>query len=225
MDDQSTGEPIDDDWRGNAATRCVAYKKNGERCRRQARKGTTVCDWHGARAPQVKAKARVRLEEAADRMAKQLLGIAESAESETVKLAAVKHVLAVAGISEKHALELSAAQPLQPWEEMIADGMSFMTRAESRAARGLPDDPPALEPVSQRDAEVIEAEIVPDPHRRRPPWADDASAGSDLGNGPDGPRRGYMTREEAMDEIASDNRAYHDRARNAHGTRIREIGM
>src|SRR6185312_14767556 len=39
--------------------------------------------------PKAKAAARRRLDEAADRMAKQLLGIAESAESEAVKFAAV----------------------------------------------------------------------------------------------------------------------------------------
>jgi hypothetical protein len=197
---------------------CKAHsKRSGERCQKPAMNGTTVCRNHGGAAPQVKAKARVRLEEAADRMAKQLLGIAEGAESEAVKLAAVKHVLAVAGISEKHALELSAAQPLQPWEQLVEE-LAPMTRAESRAARGFPD-PLALVPVSQRDAEVIGAEIVPDPPRRRPPWAEDASAEPGQGNGPAQPGTGLMTIEEANADIATRNRA-----NNLHGTRISGIG-
>lgn len=137
MSDLSTGEPLDG-WKGNAATRCVAHKRTA--CGAGDKPDAAVCDWHGARAPQVKAKARQRIEEAANRMAKQLLGIAESAESEAVKLAAVKDALDRAGLKPPTTVDVSLGPP-KPYEELIS-GLTSMTRAESRAARGVPDDTP-----------------------------------------------------------------------------------
>ena len=220
MSDLSTGGPVDD-WKGNAATRCVAYKKTGERCRRQARRGTTVCDWHGAKAPQVKAKARQRLEEAADRMAKELLGIAEGAESEAVKLAAVKHVLAVGGLSEKRSVDLDVA--VKPYETLLGsvDSIAPMTRAESRARRGLPDDEPEGHRALDRGSasEPIDAEVVYERPMRRPEWAEDGPADPGRGFAPPAPSNGPRSYEDVMDEIAEDIRRG-----SARGTRIREIG-
>lgn len=42
-------------------SRCLAHKKNGERCKRDAIRGGTVCPMHGGSAPQVKEAAELRL--------------------------------------------------------------------------------------------------------------------------------------------------------------------
>lgn len=218
MGDLSNGEATEWD-RGNPARRCVAHKKNGHQCRRWARRGTTVCDYHGAKAPQVKAKARQRLEEAADRMARQLLNMAsDEGVSDTVKLAAIRDALDRAGISAKQALELSATQPAKPYEEMLQDlaGIATISRAESRARRGLASDPPALA-APDDELEVVDAELV-DPDEP-PPSSAPARPPADRDDGPpppphtpydspsDRPGTGLMTLEEAAEEQARAPRA------------------
>ena len=155
-------------------------------------------------------------------MARELLGIATGAESEAVKLAAVKTVLALAGFNEKTSVEFSAKAP-EPWEELVADvtGMATMSRAESRAARGF-SEPAALEAGPASESEPLDAEVVDvyDRPTGPPPFATDASAEPGQGNGPAEPRNGYLSFEEAMDEVAEDTRRGAVR-----GARIREIGM
>jgi hypothetical protein len=111
----------------------------------------------------VKAKARERLERAADLLALELLGIATRAESESVKLAAIRDALDRAGVSAKQALELSAAttEP-KPYEEMLMgiSGIATVTRAEHYEARGLPAPELPAPPARALPAEVLDAELV-----------------------------------------------------------------
>lgn len=93
------------------ANRCVAHKKTGERCKNAAILGATVCRFHGGAAPHVKRAARARIENAADLMAKELLRIALSAESETVALAAVKDALDRGGLKAPSEVVLSQGEP------------------------------------------------------------------------------------------------------------------
>ena len=166
---QQESRPIkkfSEEWWANyphAENRCVAHRKNGNQCLKAAGRGTTVCRFHGGAAPQVKAKARERLELAADRMARELLGIATGAESEAVKLAAVRDALDRAGLSAKQSVELSAKQP-EPWEEMMMDFARTSRERHQSLERGEPLPAPprnAGEPM-----EVVDAEVVPQPGGR-----------------------------------------------------------
>jgi hypothetical protein len=96
-------------------------------------------------------------------MAKELLGIASGAESESVKLAAIRDALDRAGVSAKQALELSTARQPEPWELLLADiafdGIANITREESRARRGLANGASTAEVV-------VDAELVVEPDDR-----------------------------------------------------------
>ncbi|WP_156661581.1 hypothetical protein, partial [Mycobacterium sp. 852002-51163_SCH5372311] len=100
------------------ANRCVAHKKTGERCRNAAILGATVCRFHGGAAKHVKRAARARLENAADLMAKQLLGIALTADSEAVKLAAIRDALDRGGLKAPSEVVLSQGET-KPYETVF----------------------------------------------------------------------------------------------------------
>lgn len=117
--------------------RCVAHKSNGERCLKLAIKGATVCRTHGGATRHVRRAARARLENAADLMARQLLGIALTAEGEAVKLAAIKDALDRAGLKPPAEVVLSQGEA-KPYETVF-DSIASGSRTESRRARGLPD--------------------------------------------------------------------------------------
>ena len=180
-DDLSEGRPTGGrDWSSYARPerRCSAHRKTGEQCKNAALRGTTVCGKHGGNAPQVKRKAHQRLEEAADRMARALLGIADNGESEAVRLAAIKHALALGGFTEKTAVELSVPEA-PPWAQMMQGmtGIARMPLDESQRRRGLIPEPLALtagDPSVPVDAEVVpapEPPAQPDGPLRPPPWA------------------------------------------------------
>jgi hypothetical protein len=173
MSDLSVSEPVvkwSEQWWANAkpevqAHRCTAHRKTGDRCKRAAIAGGRVCTHHGGSAPAVKAKARQRIEDAADRMAKQLLGIATGAESEAVRLAAIKDALDRAGLVAPKTVDVAIAP--KPWEQ-IFDDIVGGSRAEWRRRQGVRDDelnerhPPALvhggDATLIADADVIEPE-------------------------------------------------------------------
>jgi len=94
---------------------CTAHKKNGNRCRLPPILGGNVCHKHGGSAPQVRRKAQERLNNSADRMAALLLKLATSAESEQVRLSAIKDALDRAGLTAKQAMLIEVL----PWQRII----------------------------------------------------------------------------------------------------------
>ena len=58
---------------GPIARQCTAHRKNGARCRSSAVHGATVCIKHGGAAPQVRARAALRILEASDQAAAQMI--------------------------------------------------------------------------------------------------------------------------------------------------------
>lgn len=174
MSDLSGGGPIGR-WENakHPERRCTGHKKNGDQCGNPARRGTTVCDFHGAKAPQVKRKAQQRLDEMADTVAMRQIKIALSENvPPAVALAACKDILDRTLGGAKQAVELTA-KPLAPWEEILRDaaydGVAQITRAEhealKRARCGVgPGEPPALpgpEPTEVVDAEVVPPQVPP----------------------------------------------------------------
>ena len=137
-------------------------------------------------------------------MAKTLLGIASGAESEAVKLAAVKDALDRAGVPAKAEIAIE----LKPWEQLMSDiaGIATVPR------RG---QPALVEPG------IIDAEVIPEtgseprelrPPENRPRRAEDERtpavapvdpepySASRSGPRNDQPETGLMTLEEALTE-------------------------
>jgi hypothetical protein len=169
MSDPSENRPVGGrDWSKSSVPhrQCTAHKKNGDRCKNAARRGTNVCDFHGAKAPQVKRKARQRIEEAADRLAAELLKMAtDDHVSDSVKLAAIRDALDRAGLAARTAVEVEVGPP-KPYEAIL-ERIEAGSRAEYRRRVGRHDEsnpPPALaespRELPAAEGEPIAAEIV-----------------------------------------------------------------
>jgi hypothetical protein len=129
------------DWSKSSVPQrqCTAHRKNGDQCKNAARRGTNVCDFHGAKAPQVKRKARQRIEEAADRMACELLKMATADNvADSVKLAAIRDALDRAGVAARTAVSVEVGPP-KPYEAIL-ESIEAGSRTEYRRSIGRTDD-------------------------------------------------------------------------------------
>jgi hypothetical protein len=145
--------------------RCTRIKRDGDQCGNPPIKGGTVCRMHGGSAPQVKEIARARLLEAADSLMANLLKIAASAESEAVRLAAVRDALDRAGLGAAQMHKLSLAQPWDDLLQDLVDDHEIFEDAPPRP-RGLPPGRGGGEPVEDPDHEASDpVQIIdyPDP--------------------------------------------------------------
>ena len=99
--------------------RCKAKaKQTGERCKRAAILGGTVCKIHGGGAPAVINKARQRIMEAADPAAARMVELMESLD-ERISLAASRDLLDRAG--HKAPTEISIISDEALWAALEAE--------------------------------------------------------------------------------------------------------
>ena len=97
-----------------------------------------MCPAHGASAPQVKAAAKRRLDQAADVLVQKLLRFALDDDApDNIALAAIRDALDRAGLIAPKTIDVAIAP--QPWEQ-IFDDIVGGSRAESRRRRGMPVD-------------------------------------------------------------------------------------
>lgn len=183
--------------RDNHPRKCQAKRSDGVTpCRRYAAKGQHVCKKHGAASPQALRMAKQRLELAADRMSAKLIGLAENVDGKTphyVQLSAVDSALNRVGVQAPTTVNVGIA----PYEDILGSisGIAQISRAESRARRGITEPPAAIAAPDDRaviDAEVVEPPEPPVGPQERPAWAQEP---------PERPGSGLMTQEQANEEL------------------------
>lgn len=196
------------------ARRCHATNGKDEQCSKVAMEAQKVCGTHGGRAPQSKRAARRRIEEAQDRMAEELLGIATSAESEAVRLAAIKDALDRGGTTGKTSVEMEVG--VRPFEQIFTG----IDRGVGRDGTRAPQLPPQTALAPANPGEIVDAEIVPDPAesgperhadapeaRRRAPGSPEAAEDKSAPRRPPPHKRPgnqLMTMEQANADLARD---------------------
>lgn len=147
----------------NRASRCVAHKKDGERCKKSAIKGGKVCRSHGGAAPQVQRSARERFNDLVDPMINIAHRLVEDAAngklSASEQLQLAKFIAdrtgfipgKVVSVDGPASWELTLQQIITTVPEDLAE------QIEAAKANGYPQ--PSLEDVM--DAEVVDEEDDP----------------------------------------------------------------
>lgn len=86
---------------------CTAHTRGGAPCRQWAMRGQRVCKLHGGKAPQALRTAQERIAALVDPALVELARLVRVAETDAVKLAAIKDVLDRAGLKPKERVEQS----------------------------------------------------------------------------------------------------------------------
>ncbi len=84
---------------------CSAHRTDGKPCSRSPINGGRVCIMHGGKAPQVRMAANERLAAMVDPALVELRRLIDGAESDSVKLAAIKDVLDRTGFKPAERVE------------------------------------------------------------------------------------------------------------------------
>lgn len=146
----------------NPERRCVAMTSKGQ-CRKFAILGSTVCKTHGGATKQVVNKARVRVQNVSNRMMGKLIEFAfDDTKPPDTQLRAIRDALDRAGLRPPAEVVVSPGEPKQPWEEVF-EGLSPMTREESRRARGLPVEDDMQPAMGLPENEGLLPPTQPDP--------------------------------------------------------------
>lgn len=86
---------------------CTAHRQDGHPCKAQSIRGGTVCRVHGGAAPQVRQAANLRLLQALDPAAGELVRIALNGKTERDRITAIKELFERAGFGEPKRLEIA----------------------------------------------------------------------------------------------------------------------
>jgi hypothetical protein len=114
---------------------CAGHKKNGERCRKYAIRGATVCRTHGGATKHVRNRARIRIENATDRLMGKLIEFAfDDTKPPDTQLRAIRDALDRGGLKPPSEVVLSQGEP-KPYEQVfdgIYSGPPIQTPSVSR---------------------------------------------------------------------------------------------
>jgi hypothetical protein len=124
---------------------CTARShRTGQRCRRWATNGATVCQVHGAGAPQVKRKAEERIRELVNPALALIAEILETGRAEdlpaSVSLAAARDILDRAGYTATQKLAVTGDLTIRSPVDVELDSLAEMLREHDRSRVGDDDE-------------------------------------------------------------------------------------
>lgn len=160
----------------NPERRCVATNSRGERCRKFAIYGSTVCRTHGGATKRVKEAARIRVENASNRLMGKLIEFAfDDTKPPDVQLKAIQNSLDRAGLKPPAEVVLSQGEQPSPFEQVwdsiggrpndaLGDGDSAGNSTESFTQSDVASlgRPPTLHTQPAPEPDTLRARTCPE---------------------------------------------------------------
>jgi hypothetical protein len=170
----------------NPERRCVATNSRGQRCRKFAIYGSTVCRTHGGATKRVREAARIRVENASNRLMGKLIEFAfDDTKPPDVQLKAIQNSLDRAGLKPTAEVVLSQGET-KPYETV------FDSIGGEPQTAGFP---------SGTTGDGNSAGVDASPAPAYDPYADSGQAGAGGGGAPDA-TGGYGAADYQADEYA-----------------------